>query len=286
MPLAEMPSRRDPLENEQSVYSIGTAYAVDGLEVYLRSMGNRKANVIAINVGTLLRNGLNHDPNMTMQTMARNARTELHVMVEDIANMMLYARIQNPAILLYLIDYYQFIPEEVVRPIETSKARAKMQSATKYALTHHRELFGLINSVPGVNIQFDLFQRATAPHKHILTLLRALSPQRTVMMLSHVALDYHVYSKLNSFHVIESHTAQIRGIEDMGMKVFKKEHLPFNKYTHALLGDKDYLKSPLSNKQRKEMYDLAEKRNWESRTLTDIKSDINKLGLPILIALD
>ena len=42
MPPGDTPSKRDPLENTQSVYSIGTAYAIDGLEWYLKSLGNVK----------------------------------------------------------------------------------------------------------------------------------------------------------------------------------------------------------------------------------------------------
>ena len=281
-----MPSNRDPLQNEQSVYSIGTAFAIDGFERYIRTPGIVKPSLLAINVGTLMRNCINSDPDMTMREMSKRIRTELHVLTEDVASMMMYIGTPNPSMLLYINDYYKFIPPEVARPIETSKARKRMYDATRYGISNYRELFGLINSIPGFTIKFDIFQRATPPHKHLLTLFRSMSPSRNVMMISHVALDYHVYGNLTTFLLLESHTVQIRVAKDLGKKIFDREHIPFNAQTHALLGDKDYLKSPLSNKQRKDLYTLAESRNWEVRTKREIRSDINKLGYPILIPLD
>jgi hypothetical protein len=112
-----------------------------------------------------------------------------------------------------------------------------------------------------------------------------MSHSHEVLMVSHAPIDYHIHSKLNGFHLVESHTGQVRTVQELGRKVFKKD-IPFNKYTHACLGDKDYIKSPLSLKQKKDLCTVAEQRHWNIRTLNDIRADITKLGVPILVKFD
>ena len=81
-------------------------------------------------------------------------------------------------------------------------------------------------------------------------------------MVSHVPLDFHVYRSFKEFTLLESYTGAFKTVRDLGKKVFQLDSVPFNKYTHLLLGDKWYLKQLVDNKTKKLINERASKENW------------------------
>ena len=66
----------------------------------------------------------------------------------------------------------------------------------------------------------------------------------------------------------------IKTVQDEVKKVFNNENIPFNKYTHLLFGDKWYLKSPLSRKEKQNILAQAEKEHWFIISLKDMRTKL------------
>jgi hypothetical protein len=275
-------SPRDPLQNDGSPFSIGTSFAIDTLE---KVIPNSQNDLVVINLATLLRNHLSSNKNISMDKLLRKLHGELAVLLEDITDFQKRARVANPKILLYLIDYSKSIPTEVSR--ELTPPRLVLQRAIQYVLLRQDKLFAdhmmLINDI---EVRYAPVQRKILPHKVLQSLIQNMSSNRQVIMFSHCPLDFHVGRHLKAFSIIESHTGKMRSLSELGKKLFKKEQLPFNPLLHAFLGDKDYIKGSLGIKERRQIYEMAIKRNWDVRTYNTVKNDILSLGFKPLINLD
>lgn len=98
------------------------------------------------------------------------------------------------------------------------------------------------------------------PHRNLLDDLVSHKDRlrfRKTLMVSHVPLDFHLYRVFKDFTVLESYTGNLKTVKAFGKKVFQDELIPFNKYTHLLLGDKWYLRCQLDRTQKKEFKELA-----------------------------
>lgn len=103
------------------------------------------------------------------------------------------------------------------------------------------------------------------PHRNLLNDLIAHKDRlrfRKTLMVSHVPLDFHLYRVFKDFTILESYTGNLKTIKQFGKKVFDDEAIPFNKYTHLVLGDKWYLKCHLDRKSKKELKQLAVAEHW------------------------
>ena len=85
---------------------------------------------------------------------------------------------------------------------------------------------------------------------------------RKVLLISHIPLDFDLYTRFAEFTLLESYTGSLKSVKQFGKKVFNDENIPFNKYTHLLFGDKWYLKSLLSRKEKQTILAHAEKEHW------------------------
>jgi len=81
-------------------------------------------------------------------------------------------------------------------------------------------------------------------------------------LISHVPLDFHLYRVFDEFTLLESYTGAFKTKKDLGKKVFQIDSIPFNKYTHLLLGDKWYLTQLVDNKTKKLIKEKAERESW------------------------
>ncbi len=273
-------SSRDPLENSSSTYSIGTAYAIDGLEAHLMSRRMPSPTALLVNINTLVRNYINVAGSDDLPTMTNAIRAEVFVMVEDLVALFHRYGVASPGIVLYMADYYKSMPDDILRPSDTSKTRAALRKAVNHAIVQYQYILGTLNQIPNSTIMFYLHTgKRTSIAKALLPFARKVSPVGKVFMLSHVPLDYHLHAKVNQFAVVESHTGMIREAKALGKKVFKRDNIPFNPTTHALLGDKEYIAPSLSIKERRLLYATAEKERWEIKTTRYITASIKKLGL-------
>jgi hypothetical protein len=275
----EIPSFRDPLQNEGSMFSIGTSFAIDTLE---KVIPQSQSDLVAINLATLIRNHLNTDKGMKMDDLLTRVRNELAILLEDVSAFLNRARVNKPKILLYLIDYSKSVPSEVSR--DQTPPRALLQRAIQYVLIRQGQLFtDHLMMINGIEVRFVPFQRVMLPHKVLYSAIQNMSSNRQVIMLSHCPLDFHVGRQLKGFSIIESHTGKIRTLSELGKKLFKRDHLPFNPLLHAFLGDKDYIKGSLGIKERRQIYEMATQRSWDLKTYNTVRKDLKSLGFKPLI---
>lgn len=267
-------SNRDPLQNEMSSYSIGTAFAIDGLEKTFRKSGS---DLIAINIATLIRNQMNSNKNMRLSELREKLKRELFVLLEDLYGIISSRR--TPAnILMYLIDYENALPEIARRP--DTPPRIEFRKAVKFFIREIMRDQGANQTINmnGIEVRYVVLQRKVLPHKMLLPYVNRMSPIRQVTLISHCDPDYHIGRDLKVFNVLQSHTGKIVPYSELGKKIFKKNHLPFNPLTHAFLGDKDFIKGCLGIKERKELYAMAEKRNWDMKSYYSVMDDLKSLG--------
>lgn len=267
-------SMRDPLQNEGSPFSIGTSYAIDTLE---RIIPGSSYDLVAINIATLLRNHLNSNKSIRLDQLLALLHRELSVLLEDLTAFLQSSRGKAPKILLYLIDYSKSIPTTVSR--EMTPPRMDLHRAIQYVLIRQGDLFARhLMIINGIEVQYAPCQRNVLPHKFLLSTIKNMSAGSQVTMISHCPLDYHIGRHIKAFTLVDSHTGKVRKLTDLGVKVFKNDHLPFHPTIHPLIGDKDYLVGSLSRGERKQLFEMAEKRHWDVKTHNSIKQDILSLG--------
>ncbi len=103
------------------------------------------------------------------------------------------------------------------------------------------------------------------PHRELVNSLADKYPRisfRNTLLISHVPLDFHLYKVFDNFTVLESYTGSFKHQRDFGNKVFGNSAIPFNKYTHLLLGDKWYLKQQVDDNTKKLIEQKASSENW------------------------
>lgn len=118
-----------------------------------------------------------------------------------------------------------------------------------------------------VNVVFAVnsCQDGQWPHKELLYDLDCKYPGlsfRVPLLVSHVPSDFHMYRSFNHFTILESYTGAFKHKRDLGVKVFGSNSIPFNKYTHLLLGDKWYLKQQVDDNTKKLIEQKASSENW------------------------
>jgi len=106
---------------------------------------------------------------------------------------------------------------------------------------------------------------------------------RRNILISHYPLDYYFMHIFQRTVIMESFTGNIVHKEDLGLKVFNNNKVPFNKITHLVFGDVVQLR-PMAkgrrgpNNNRKILMDLALKQNWNIRTPSEIANLIGQTG--------
>ena len=83
------------------------------------------------------------------------------------------------------------------------------------------------------------------------------------LLISHIPLDFHLAYNFNSFAIFESFTGNLKHPAQIAKKVFLDSQIPFNAYTHILLGDNMILKSQLTRKQKSELMNAIKTEHWE-----------------------
>jgi hypothetical protein len=95
-----------------------------------------------------------------------------------------------------------------------------------------------------------------------------------VLLISHCALDWHLYQLIFHTEVLESFTGNIINYKQFGEKIFKNKFIPFNKYTHLVFGDSLLVNPILKRKEKQLALEVAETRKWHIRTESEIKTDL------------
>lgn len=169
---------------------------------------------------------------------------------------------QNPLICFYF-PHYNVIPKIYLRDKfpKGTEDRWKLRDAAITLITKE----GVPTNYENTDVIYTMVGKKSWPHKELFEdLCKQINgiPFRNCLMVSHVPSDFHLYKSIREFTVLESYTGALKMPKQLGKKVFKDENIPFNKYTHLLLGDKWYLKNLIPTAVRNKIKERAIKEHW------------------------
>lgn len=236
-----------------------------------------------INIETLIRD--RRDNASTPEQTARNVITDCTVLSQYIATYNNLIRSPttkfNPVICFY-IPQYENMDRKYLRdkfPKGTEERWAVRDRVSEIIANE-----GFIESFEGTDIIFSVEDgKKEWCHKSLLKSLASKYnniPFRPTLLVSHVCSDFHLYRVFKDFTLLESYTGAFKYPYDFGKKVFGDENVPFNKYTHLLLGDKWYIKLQLDNKSRNTLKKYAANNNWKVLPDKAILEQIVNMHLP------
>ena len=236
-----------------------------------------------INIETLIRD--RRDNASTPEQTARNVITDCTVLAQYIATYNNLSRSPtakfNPVICFY-IPQYENMDRKYLRdkfPKGTEERWVVRDRVSKIIADE-----GFIESFEGTDIIFSVEDgKKEWCHKSLLKSLASKYdniPFRPTLLVSHVCSDFHLYRVFKDFTLLESYTGAFKYPADFGKKVFGDENVPFNKYTHLLLGDKWYIKLQLDNKSRNALKKYAASHNWKVLPDKAILEQIVNMHLP------
>lgn len=227
---------------------------------------NRVAwTLFLINIETLIRDRKEKELNPTKTV--EDVLVDINVMSQYIASYNSFVLPRNSnikATVCFYMSHYENIPSSHIRDKlpKGTEDRWRIRDAIQQRLVDNE--FNM--SFDNTDVIFDIADgRGKYPHMQLVNDLSNQYPgiaHRKVLMVSHVPLDFHVYRSFKEFTLLESYTGAFKTVRDLGKKVFQLDSVPFNKYTHLLLGDKWYLKQLVDNKTKKLINERASKENW------------------------
>lgn len=252
-------------QSMQQVNGMTVSFGIAPILSVFTDFANRASkptwSLYLINVETLIRDRKSKSEPID----ARNVLFDCTVMAQYIAmyNRLIPTR-EVPVICFYL-PQYENLPPTLLRtkfPAGTEE-RWKIRNTIQKLL----QTEGYTEDYEGTKVIFGTtaYKKQVWPHKAIVADLMKVYPglnMRNTLMISHVPLDFHLYKVFKNFNILESYTGKLKAKNDFGLKVFKNEHIPFNKYTHLLLGDKWYLRSQVSPAVKRDIAAQAEQQRW------------------------
>lgn len=245
--------------------SYGIAPILGAISDISKSNDRKAWNLYIINIETLIRD--RRDKTATPEQIARNVITDCTVLSQYIAtynNMVRKPTTKVNPVICFYIAQYENIDKKYLRdkfPKGTEERWAIRDRVGEIVATE-----GFIESFEGTDIIFSVEDGKKAwCHKSLIHSLGSKYeniPYRTTLLISHVCSDFHLYRVFKDFTLLESYTGAFKTPTEFGKKVFGDENVPFNKYTHLLLGDKWYIKLQIDNKSRNILKQHAADKNW------------------------
>lgn len=288
-----MPFERTQL-NTGSEFSLGTSPMMQTIGEIL---GNKDemVDVVCLNLGTIVRNCLQNQPvkdaidydkrhgvrtERPAKILTEESKREMIRVIGDIMQMLNNNQfVHNPAVITYHSDYSKSVPKEVYKPPVDSKYY--LTAADQVIRT--RVVRGSRKSAQQGKVKLielpinDNF----LPWRHIMSELKDMKNNHNVLMVSNHPVDYHLGSVSHTFRIVRSFTGEEVPYKKLGHVVFKNDIMPFNIYTHAILGDKEDVKCSLSEGDKKSILDLAEREEWALKTKDYIRDRLYDLGIRI-----
>jgi hypothetical protein len=218
-------------------------------------------NVVLINIETLMRNNVRTADKEDIPLRVERVVMDMGYLAQYFSALVRQTNLNKITIVYYLPDYTK---------IPSNYKKDKTNSLISTTNTYRGKMLDFLKKTK-LDWNFDKVELRLAvvdgpwPHQNLRTELTRILGRlnlKNAVMISHAAIDFHLYKHFHSFSVLESFTGKIKTRRQFGMKVFGNADVPFNKYTHLLLGDKLYLKSQLTSKQKKDLIEHAQKEKW------------------------
>ena len=260
---------------DSDLFTVGTKTALDSLE---QAISNKEypIDTVILNLGTIARNclaneavkeAIEFDKKRGVETdrpayvLFEEAKKEMINAIQYIAQMLNNAGlIHNPAIITYHANYGKCIDQELFRLPPPSKRIINITNdLIRTKLITGKRKTSTIGKVTLIEIPMnDKF----CPWRYFIEELKHLKNEHCVAMISSHPVDYHIGQMCRSFRVIRSYTGEVIWYKNLGAKLFENENIPFNIYTHAILGDKEDVQSSLKGTSKQKLFQIAEDEEW------------------------
>lgn len=274
-----------PQEFNGMEVSYGVAAILNSIADLAYSQKKNYWTLYLVNVETLIRDRKNNEQDV--DKIARNVIIDCTVLAQYLAayvKSMSTPRMKVEATVCFYMNKYENIPTTYIKDKlpKGTEIRWKIRDRVYEIITKE----GYISNYDDVTVTFSLsgLKKNTWPHRDFVKdLIRGISGVqfKKTLMISHVPLDFHLYKVFNDFTILESYTGKFKTHKDFGSKVFGDSNIPFNKYTHLLLGDKWYLKSLLDNKTKKSLIERATREHWALLPDRAVLQSLVDMHLPI-----
>lgn len=246
-----------------------TQVAMEALEGYLLS--TPKVDNVLINLGTLVRNRTRKD------VLSDQIRTEAMQDAVNLARSVSQSMgLPGSVLIFYLADYHATAPKQLIRePTESRASYYAALGAMRHDLIHNPQPPLQLNQI---NIRWEYLRPSGLSFQQLASMVRHQKNTHAVAMVSNVPTDYHLVEHVPFFALVRSFTGELCFKEQLGQVVFGHEAMPFNLYTHAVLGDKETFAGTLSIPERRHMYEAAEQEKWLYRTPAFVRDRMRQLG--------
>lgn len=260
--------------------SVGLNAVLYTLSQLPRARKAKPFDTMLVNVSTMIRNCYNQQ--LPTDEVIKKVYADIDILVKHFANYSKIIRITRFPSIIFYIPSYSSIPSNM-RRLSNNVANQNMDKILMLIAKdqkQHAEQHKLL----GIDAHSVKVGNGKLPHQDILNYLRDTTPNGmrpeslNYLLLSHIPLDFHLASKI-PITTIESYTGAQRAPNTFGSKVFSVGYIPFNKYTHAIFGDKISLKSQVTGKVKTALFKRAQDTYWMTKSIDDIVKDIRASNL-------
>ena len=237
-------------------------------------------DVFLLNAITIARNC--YDKKLSKVDVLRAMKKDINQFISYVQGYFQEQRelIEKPYVIVYLPEYK--LKDTYLRVL--SEEKQKILDIAKYFFKNVCTIPPTIKKIYGGTLYLTKLGTNTFPLKELYYLITHTGDvgverimQRRYLLVSHIPLDFHLQNYLtNKLYILESYTGKIKNISELGKKVFKEDGVPFNQYTHLLLGDSVLVKPLVYRKEKKLILELANKNHWNSKPLAVILGDIRR----------
>lgn len=240
-------------------------------------------DVFLINAWTIARNC--YDKKLSDTNVLRAIRKDINQFVTYVQTYFQEQKdlIEKPYVIVYLPEYK--LKDTYLR-LPTEERQKVMDLANKFFVKVCTNP-PIEKKVYGGNMYLAKVGSVLLPHKELFQLISnkfdkgvTRIMQRRYLLVSHVPMDFHLQNYLaNKLYILESYTGKIKNISELGNKVFKNDYVPFNQYTHLLLGDSFLIKPLIYRKEKKLILEMAKKNFWKNKPLAIVLNDIRRTNV-------
>lgn len=273
------------------LFSMGTAAVVKTITEMDRA--SYPIDTVFINYGTILRNCLSnvkvkealdydkaHNVETTKPTMVliSEFNSEIARLVETIALKLASNNVTKPTIVGYHACYNKIVPPTYYRI--PPKGKNTLTQADNYlSASTIKEALGGINT-PTTILSF-MFADARPIRRHLETILNGINNHHAVVMVTNHYMDCHIAKACAQYTLVRSFTGAAVSYKALSGIVFDNNTIPFNTYTHALLGDSEDIKSKLPAVVMRSIEETATTELWSIKTTEFVRERLEQLGVTI-----
>lgn len=275
-----------PKSTEEGRYSFGTTPAIDRMLDIINKRTSKTGYDIFINVDTLVRNRWNK--NLKIPKIGELVAKDMQGIINDLADaMMLADKNHYNNIHMYSLKYEQMIPTTYLRK-SNSELHLKSKEVLVWLNSHINFDATAYPNIGNTSIKIYFGLSNTPSYKQLREDETMGNPY--VMMLSHQALDYHIFNPKVEGCIVRSFLGTVMETDrrTLGQHVFKVNNIPFYPMFHVLFGDKELIQGSIlkDKEEKKRMLDIADTYNWSIRTRSYLLDSIKKNNFVLPYSLD